>query len=192
MPDSKKNAPKAGRRAKGALPSSAQNQVSNPLQTVVSKTTRRPYFLRQDLTPIHVSGKVARTLTALISSGGNGITARQCGPWAYRLAAYWLPIPAGALSYLSLRVGPFRIDRTPRLGRLGRLRDEATTVLSTGENMYDWANRVAVPRIASAAVAAAASGDVVILADRAHPGTVRPGPVEPPAPAPKPNPKQRS
>lgn len=88
MPDSKKNAPKAGRRAKGALPSSAQNQVSNPSQAMASKTTRRPNFLRQDLAPIHVSGKVARTLTALISSGGNGITARQCGPWAYRLAAY--------------------------------------------------------------------------------------------------------
>lgn len=103
---------------------------------------------------------------------------------AYRLAAYWLPIPAGGLSYLLLRLGPWRIDR---VHRLGRLRDEATSVLESGESLYDWADRVASSRVAAAAAAAAANGDVVIFADRAQPGSVRPGPVKPPSNAPKPN-----
>jgi putative heme transporter len=103
---------------------------------------------------------------------------------AYRLAAYWLPIPVGGMSYLSLRVGPLRIDR---LSGLGRLRDEASTVLETGEKLYDWAERVSDTRVAAAAAAAAAAGDVVILADRAQPGSVRPGTVTPPQHAPKPN-----
>ena len=103
---------------------------------------------------------------------------------AYRLAAYWLPIPAGGLSYLLLRLGPWRIDQ---VHRLGRLRDEATSVLETGESLYDWADRVASSRVAAAAAAAAANGDVVIFADRAQPGSVRPGPVQPPSNAPKPN-----
>lgn len=103
---------------------------------------------------------------------------------AYRLAAYWLPIPVGGMSYLSLRLGPWRIDR---VHRLGRLRDEATSVLQSGESLYDWADRVASSRVAAAAAAAAANGDVVILADRAQPGSVRPGAVKPPSNAPKPN-----
>jgi putative heme transporter len=103
---------------------------------------------------------------------------------AYRLAAYWLPIPVGGMSYLSLRVGPLRIDR---VNRLGRLRDEASTVLESGEKLYDWAERVSDSRVSSAAAAAAAAGDVVILADRAQPGSVRPGTVAPPQNAPKPN-----
>ena len=105
---------------------------------------------------------------------------------AYRLAAYWLPIPCGGLSYLLLRVGPFRLEKIKLGTRLGSLRDEASPVLASGERLYDWAERVAVPRVASAAAAAAEKGDVVILADRAQPGTVRPTAVEPPANAPKP------
>jgi putative heme transporter len=104
---------------------------------------------------------------------------------AYRLAAYWLPIPVGGLSYLSLRIGPFRIHRVNQ--RLGRLRDEATPVLERGERLYDWAERVADSRVSAAAAAAAANGEVVILADRAHPGSVRPGTIAPPANAPKAN-----
>lgn len=103
---------------------------------------------------------------------------------AYRLAAYWLPIPVGGMSYLSLRLGPWRIDR---VHRLGRLREEAQSVLETGESLYDWADRVASSRVAAAAAAAAAAGEVVILADRAQPGSVRPGAVKPPSNAPKPN-----
>lgn len=106
---------------------------------------------------------------------------------AYRLAAYWLPIPCGGLSYLLLRIGPFRLERIKLGTRLGSLRDEAGSVLASGERLYDWADRVAVPRVVSAAAAAAEKGDVVILADRAQPGTVRTTTVEPPANAPKPH-----
>ena len=88
------------------------------------------------------------------------------------------------MSYLSLRLGPWRIDR---VHRLGRLREEAQSVLETGESLYDWADRVASSRVAAAAAAAAAAGEVVILADRAQPGSVRPGAVKPPSNAPKPN-----
>lgn len=108
-----------------------------------------------------------------ITQGGLAIS-------AYRLAAFWLPIPLGGLSYLSLRAGRFSVSRTVKLGRL---RDEAEKVLASGESVYDWADRVAVPRMVSAA--AAASGEVVILADRAQPGSVRlPGSVVPPPNAP--------
>ena len=110
-----------------------------------------------------------------ITQGGLAIS-------AYRLAAFWLPIPLGGLSYLSLRAGPFSLSRTVELGRL---RDEAEQVLSSGESVYDWADRVAVPRVTAAAAAAAASGEVVILADRAQPGSVRlPGAAMPPPNAP--------
>lgn len=53
----------------------------------------------------------------------------------YRLAQFWLPIPVGAVSYLSLRMGPFAIDRARRLPRLRREIEEAT---EEGGQRWDW------------------------------------------------------
>jgi uncharacterized protein (TIRG00374 family) len=57
---------------------------------------------------------------------------------AYRLAQYWLPIPIGALCYLSLRVGPWSIERRDRLARL---REEAERAAGERESGLVWAER---------------------------------------------------
>ncbi|MGH6820133.1 MAG: winged helix domain-containing protein [Methylocella sp.] len=88
MGDNQKNAPLAGERAKGALPSSAENRASKTSQTHAPKATRQPRFIHNDQVPILTSGKVARSLHALVVAGAKGITARGCGAWACRLAAY--------------------------------------------------------------------------------------------------------
>jgi uncharacterized protein (TIRG00374 family) len=60
------------------------------------------------------------------------------GVISYRLAQYWLPMLLGALAYLSLRVGPFSIERRDRLERLRVLaRDEAEMF----ESGLEWAER---------------------------------------------------
>ena len=52
---------------------------------------------------------------------GFGLSQRTAtvGVLSYRVAQYWLPIVVGWLTYLSLRVGPFSIDRRHRLAALG-------------------------------------------------------------------------
>jgi hypothetical protein len=56
----------------------------------------------------------------------------------YRLAQYWLPIPLGALAYISLRAGPWRLGGERELRRL---REETKDVVETGETVYEWAER---------------------------------------------------
>ena len=131
-------------------------------------------------------GVLDLALSSMLAFFGVAATTVTLGVPTYRLAAFWLPIPLGTLAYLSLRLGPWRIDKQ---SSLARLRDEAASVLRTGETVYDWADRVGVPRVAAAAVAAKAAGDVVILADRALPGSVRNAPItSPPSTAPAPAP----
>ncbi|MCU1345815.1 MAG: hypothetical protein JWL70_2081, partial [Acidimicrobiia bacterium] len=55
---------------------------------------------------------------------------------AYRVAQYWLPIPLGAIMYLSLRVGPFRLEK-----RLPGFREEIESYGESRESVYDWAER---------------------------------------------------
>lgn len=56
----------------------------------------------------------------------------------YRLAQFWLPIPVGAVSYLSLRMGPFALEPARRLPRLSREIEEAT---EEGGSRWDWVLR---------------------------------------------------
>lgn len=58
----------------------------------------------------------------------------------YRIAQYWLPILVGWLSYLSLRIGPFSIDRAHRLADLHVL---ATSQARRGLTTADWVERYA-------------------------------------------------
>lgn len=137
-------------------------------------------------------GVLDLTLTSMLAFFGVAGTAIALGVPTYRLASFWLPIPLGLAAYLSLRVGPFRLERGPSLARL---RDEAGPLVATGETVYDWTDRVGVPRVVSAAAAAAARGGVVILADRAAPGSVRVSTnIEPPlnAPSPRDSAEERS
>jgi uncharacterized protein (TIRG00374 family) len=57
----------------------------------------------------------------------------------YRLAQFWLPILLGAISYASLRVGPFAIPRGQE--HLERLRDVAVEAIENQESQFDWADR---------------------------------------------------
>ena len=62
------------------------------------------------------------------------------GVLSYRVAQYWLPIFVGWLSYLSLRVGPFSIDRKHKLGPLPRV---ATSQAQRGLTTVDWVEKFA-------------------------------------------------
>jgi hypothetical protein len=48
------------------------------------------------------------------------------GVLSYRIAQYWLPIVVGGGTYLSLRVGPFAIERKDKLGSLRKVTKLAT------------------------------------------------------------------
>ncbi len=130
-------------------------------------------------------GVIEFALTSLLVTFGVPASAASVGVPAYRLAAFWIPIPVGVAVYFTLRVGPWRVDREHALTSL---RSETEQVVSSGESVYEWADRVteSPDRVAAAAMAAARSGDIVVLADRAQPGTVRTSDVVPPASAPQP------
>jgi uncharacterized protein (TIRG00374 family) len=98
----------------------------------------------------------ATFITIMSSFGYGGVAAVAIVP--YRVAQYLLPIPIGGICYLSLRLGPWRIDTHHRLRRL---EDEAAEVLETGESVYDWAERYGVR--------------VPVAGPDAHPAAHRPG-----------------
>lgn len=62
------------------------------------------------------------------------------GVLTYRLAQYWFPILVGALCYLSLRLGPWSLDRKDRLKPLRQVAEDAVT---RGESNIDWIERYA-------------------------------------------------
>jgi uncharacterized protein (TIRG00374 family) len=82
-------------------------------------------------------GVLDATLVAMLALFGYGDVAGLAVPM-YRLAQYWLPIPLGALSYISLRAGPWRVDRERELRHL---RVEADELVKTGETVFEWAER---------------------------------------------------
>jgi uncharacterized protein (TIRG00374 family) len=75
------------------------------------------------------------TLVAMLALFGHGDSAGLAVPM-YRLAQYWVPIPLGALSYITLRAGPWSIEEARDLGRL---REETQTAVQRGESVYEWA-----------------------------------------------------
>ncbi len=82
-------------------------------------------------------GVLDATLVAMLALFGYGNTAGVAVP-LYRVAQYFLPIPIGFVMYLTLRAGPWRIDRSRPLGGL---REETADVVRSGESVYDWAER---------------------------------------------------
>jgi uncharacterized protein (TIRG00374 family) len=60
------------------------------------------------------------------------------GVLSYRLAQYWLPILLGGVCYLSLRIGPFSIERRDRLERFRVLAKDDTEMFESG---LEWAER---------------------------------------------------
>ena len=62
------------------------------------------------------------------------------GVLSYRIAQYWMPLIVGAIVYLSLRVGPWAIDRSEKLESFRRVAVDATEHPS---NKYNWAEHYA-------------------------------------------------
>jgi uncharacterized protein (TIRG00374 family) len=62
------------------------------------------------------------------------------GVLSYRVAQYWLPIVVGWVCYLSLRVGPFAIDRKQRLAPLPKV---ASAQTERGLTTVDWVEKFA-------------------------------------------------
>ncbi len=62
------------------------------------------------------------------------------GVLSYRVAQYWMPIMVGWICYLSLRVGPWSVDRKHRLEPLPRL---ATAQTQRGLTTVDWVEKFA-------------------------------------------------
>jgi uncharacterized protein (TIRG00374 family) len=60
------------------------------------------------------------------------------GVLTYRLAQFWLPILVGAACYLSLRIGPWSLEKKDRLKPL---REVAEDAVSRGESNFDWVER---------------------------------------------------
>lgn len=83
-------------------------------------------------------GVLDATLVAMLALFGYGEVAGLAVPM-YRLAQYWLPIPLGALAYISLRAGPWRVDREKELRRL---REETEEAVRSGETVFEWADRL--------------------------------------------------
>lgn len=71
---------------------------------------------------------------------GFGLTRSEAtlGVVSYRIAQFWLPIVLGTLAYLSLRVGPFSIDRR---GRLEPLQDVVDMEVARHETRLDFSER---------------------------------------------------
>jgi hypothetical protein len=78
-------------------------------------------------------------IPSLTGFGLAGSTA-AVGVLSYRIAQYWLPIFVGWLSYLSLRVGPFSIDRAHKLSALKAV---ASKQAARGLTTADWVERYA-------------------------------------------------
>ncbi len=134
-------------------------------------------------------GVIELTLTTMLTFFGVPSATNALGVNTYRLAAYWLPIPLGAAAYLSLRVGPWRVDRKDSLRRL---RDEAGPVVDTGESVYDWIDRNTATQQGTR-LGSVVGGTVIINAPRAAAVSdadnllgpaVTPTPPHAPAPAP--------
>ena len=73
---------------------------------------------------------------------GFGLISRTAtvGVLSYRVAQYWLPIVVGWACYLSLRVGPFSIDRRHKLAPLPKL---AQSQADRGLTTVDWVEKFA-------------------------------------------------
>ena len=83
-----------------------------------------------------VEGVYIPTLTGFGLAGSTAAV----GVLSYRIAQYWMPIFVGWLSYLSLRIGPFSIDRAHRLAAL---KSVVSNQAARGLTTTDWVERYA-------------------------------------------------
>ena len=76
---------------------------------------------------------------------GFGLTRSQAslGVLGYRLAQYWVPMLIGGLCYVSLRVGPWSMERRDRLARLRQVAHDS--IMDTTDSI-EWAEKYAQRR----------------------------------------------
>lgn len=84
-------------------------------------------------------GVVDASLVASLIGFGLPRRIATIGVASYRLAQYWFPIVLGGVLYLSLRIGPWQIERRERLVRLRDLAEQGTAAGS--ESRIDFALR---------------------------------------------------
>jgi hypothetical protein len=94
-------------------------------------------FASLPLTPGGLGIVEAIYIPTLVGFGLSRSTA-TLGVISYRLAQYWLPIVLGGVAYLSLRVGPWSIERRDRLERFRVLAKEEAEMFESG---LEWAER---------------------------------------------------
>ena len=88
---SQKETPKASARAKGV--SIARVEAKATTDTYSNgQCARKPIEAIGPAGRFTVKGQKARTLVALVSAGGAGVTALEMSSWALRLAAYVKPL----------------------------------------------------------------------------------------------------
>ena len=90
-------------------------------------------------------GVVEATLTAALVGFGVPRGEALVGVVAYRVANFWLPIPAGAAAYLALKVTDIRDRR-----RIRALEEVASGALEEAPTAREWAERRGVGRRPSA------------------------------------------
>jgi len=69
-------------------------------------------------------GLVEVVLTSTVTAYGAPVQAAALGVIAYRLVSFWLPIPAGGIAYLTLRLNPKFRDRQQQTEREQKLDQE--------------------------------------------------------------------
>lgn len=82
-------------------------------------------------------GVVEATYVPVLVGFGLSRATVVVGVLSYRIAQYWLPLLLGGVMYLSLRVGPWAIDRQ----QLDPLRDVVATAGGETENILDFSAR---------------------------------------------------
>ena len=73
-------------------------------------------------------GVVEAVLTSTLVGFGLDRGTAAIGVVTYRLAAFWLPIPLGALAYGSLKVGPGNLARERERHLIRRLKEDTADV----------------------------------------------------------------
>jgi putative heme transporter len=79
-------------------------------------------------------GVVEATLTSALVGFGTTRAVALLGVLTYRFVNFWLPIPMGGLTYLSLQVDPGHTDRSVRLAHLRNVRSWVTGPVEAWRN----------------------------------------------------------
>lgn len=112
--------------------------VSTPIEGLIVAFCLANVLVAIPLTPGGLGIFEAALVSLLVGFSLDRATA-LVGVTAYRLCAYWVPIPLGALTYLSLRIGPVSLHR------LGEFRRATVEAYDQAGSRLDWTDRLTRP-----------------------------------------------